>query len=155
MGWRDGSEVGSTGCSSRGREFDSQQPRGGSQPLVMRSGALFWYVGIAWRQNIVYIINKPLKKKKKKVKIFLDYMISLGPAWATWDSVSTKQNSKPKTLFTILESDANRKSYLVILLSSHFHCLQCSVYPFTIMHLTKSLPKLKFIFSYFYTNGCV
>jgi hypothetical protein len=41
-GWRDGSEVKSTGCSSRGPEFSSQQPHGGSQPSVMRSGALFW-----------------------------------------------------------------------------------------------------------------
>ncbi|CAH7196618.1 Gm16181 [Phodopus roborovskii] len=42
MGWRDGSEVKSTDCSSRGPEFNSQQPHGGSQPSVMRSGALFW-----------------------------------------------------------------------------------------------------------------
>jgi hypothetical protein len=40
-GWRDGSEVKSTHCSSRGPEFKSQQPRGGSQPPVMRSDALF------------------------------------------------------------------------------------------------------------------
>jgi hypothetical protein len=31
-GWRDGSVVKSTGCSSRGPEFNSQQPHGGSQP---------------------------------------------------------------------------------------------------------------------------
>jgi len=42
--WRDGSEVKSTGCSSKGPEFKSQQPHGGSQPSVMRSGALFWCV---------------------------------------------------------------------------------------------------------------
>jgi hypothetical protein len=29
-GWRDGSEVKSTGCSSRDPEFNSQQPHGGS-----------------------------------------------------------------------------------------------------------------------------
>jgi hypothetical protein len=34
-------------CSSRGPEFKSQQPHGGSQPSVMRSDALFWCV---WRQ---------------------------------------------------------------------------------------------------------
>jgi hypothetical protein len=34
-----------TGCSSRGPEFNSQQPHGGSQPSVMRSGALFWHAG--------------------------------------------------------------------------------------------------------------
>ena len=48
-GWRDGSEVKSTGCSSRGPEFNSQQPHGGSQPFVLRSGALLC-------QNVVYII---------------------------------------------------------------------------------------------------
>jgi len=34
--WRDGSVVKSTDWSSRGPEFKSQQPRGGSQPSVMR-----------------------------------------------------------------------------------------------------------------------
>jgi hypothetical protein len=37
----DGSEV---KTSSRGPEFNSQQPHGGSQPSVMRSDALFWSV---------------------------------------------------------------------------------------------------------------
>jgi len=45
-GWRDGSVVKSTDCSSRGPEFKSQQPHGGSRPSVMRSDALFWCV---WR----------------------------------------------------------------------------------------------------------
>jgi hypothetical protein len=40
--WRYGSEVKSTSCSFRGPEFNYQQPHGGSQPSVMRSGALFW-----------------------------------------------------------------------------------------------------------------
>jgi hypothetical protein len=31
-------------CSSRGPEFKSQQPHGGSQPSVTRSDALFWSV---------------------------------------------------------------------------------------------------------------
>jgi hypothetical protein len=31
-------------CSSEGPEFKSQQPHGGSQPPVMRSYALFWWV---------------------------------------------------------------------------------------------------------------
>jgi hypothetical protein len=43
-GWRDGSEVKSIVCFSRGPEFKSQQPHGGSQPSVMRSDALFWCV---------------------------------------------------------------------------------------------------------------
>jgi len=42
------SAVKSTGCSSRGPEFNSQQPHGGSQPPVMRSDVLFWCV---WRQR--------------------------------------------------------------------------------------------------------
>jgi hypothetical protein len=43
-GWKDGLAVKSTDCSSEGPEFKSQQPHGGSQPSVMRSDALFWYV---------------------------------------------------------------------------------------------------------------
>jgi hypothetical protein len=31
-------------CSSKGPEFKSQQPHGGSQPSIMRSDALFWCV---------------------------------------------------------------------------------------------------------------
>jgi len=44
VGWRDGSVVKSTDCSPRGPEFNSQQPHGGSQPSVVRFGALFWYL---------------------------------------------------------------------------------------------------------------
>ena len=36
-GWRDGSAVKSTDCSSKGPELNSQQPHGGSQPSVMDS----------------------------------------------------------------------------------------------------------------------
>jgi len=43
-GCRDGSAVKSTDCSSRGSEFNSQHPHGGSQPSVARSDALFWCV---------------------------------------------------------------------------------------------------------------
>jgi hypothetical protein len=39
--------VRATDCSSKGPEFKSQQPHGGSQPSVTRSDALFWSV---WRQ---------------------------------------------------------------------------------------------------------
>jgi hypothetical protein len=46
-GWRDGSVVKSTECSSRGSEFKSQQLHCGSQPSVMASDALFSCV---WRQ---------------------------------------------------------------------------------------------------------
>jgi hypothetical protein len=51
--WRDGSEVKRTVCCSRGPKFNSQQPHGGSQPSMIRSGALFCPVGY-----YVYIINK-------------------------------------------------------------------------------------------------
>jgi hypothetical protein len=40
-GWRDGSVVKSTDCSSRGPDFNSQQPRGNPQPSVMGSDILF------------------------------------------------------------------------------------------------------------------
>jgi hypothetical protein len=43
-GWRDGSAGKSIDCTSAGPEFKSQQPYGGSQPPIMRSDALFWYV---------------------------------------------------------------------------------------------------------------
>jgi hypothetical protein len=43
-GWRDGSAVRSTECSSRSPEFKFQQPHGGSQPSVIRSDALLWCV---------------------------------------------------------------------------------------------------------------
>ena len=38
-GYRDGSADKGTDCSSRGPEFKSQLPHGGSQPSVMRSDA--------------------------------------------------------------------------------------------------------------------
>jgi hypothetical protein len=43
-GWRDGSAGKSTDCSSKGPEFKSQKPHGGSQPSVMRSEGLLWCV---------------------------------------------------------------------------------------------------------------
>ena len=43
-GWRDGSVVKSTYCSSRGPEFNSQPLYGGSQPSIMGSDSLFWCV---------------------------------------------------------------------------------------------------------------
>jgi hypothetical protein len=44
QGWRDGSAIKGTDCSSQGPEFHSQQSHGGSQPSVMESDALFWYL---------------------------------------------------------------------------------------------------------------
>jgi hypothetical protein len=43
---RNGSAVKSTDCSSRGPEFNFQQPHGGSQSSIMRSDALFWCVSL-------------------------------------------------------------------------------------------------------------
>jgi hypothetical protein len=44
-GWRDGSVIKSTGCSSRGQRFDSQHPHGSLQssltPVPGDSSALF------------------------------------------------------------------------------------------------------------------
>jgi hypothetical protein len=56
-GWRDGLAVKSTDCSSKGPEFNSQQPHGGSQPSVMESDALFW---CDWRQLQCTHINKKI-----------------------------------------------------------------------------------------------
>jgi hypothetical protein len=56
--WRDGSAVKSTDCSSRGPEFNSQQPYGSLQPSVMGSDALFWCV---WRQLRCTHIHKTNK----------------------------------------------------------------------------------------------
>jgi hypothetical protein len=47
-GWRDGSVVKSTDCSSEGPEFKSQQPHGGSQPSVTKSDALFWRIATVY-----------------------------------------------------------------------------------------------------------
>jgi hypothetical protein len=43
-GRRGGSAIKSIDYSSRGPEFSSQKPHGGSQPFVMGSDALFWCV---------------------------------------------------------------------------------------------------------------
>jgi hypothetical protein len=53
-----------TDCSSKGPEFNSQQPHGGSQPFVNGSDALFWCV---WKQLQCTHINKINLKKKKRV----------------------------------------------------------------------------------------
>jgi hypothetical protein len=56
--WRDCSVVKSTVCSSRGLDFNSQQPHGGSQPFVIRSDALFWHAGIlATKHSYINKIN--------------------------------------------------------------------------------------------------
>ena len=52
---RDGSVVTSTGCSSRGPEFNSYEQRGGSQPSMMGSDALFWHAGVQADRALIYI----------------------------------------------------------------------------------------------------
>jgi hypothetical protein len=52
--------VKSTVCSSKGPEFNSQQPHGCSQPSVKGSDALFWCV---WKQLQCKHINKINLKK--------------------------------------------------------------------------------------------
>jgi hypothetical protein len=44
IGAGESSAIKSTDSSSKDPEFNSQQPHGGSQPSVMGSDALFWYV---------------------------------------------------------------------------------------------------------------
>jgi len=56
-GWRDGSVVKSTDCSSRGPEFNSQQPHGGSQPSVTGSDNFFWHVGYYADRSLIYKIK--------------------------------------------------------------------------------------------------
>jgi hypothetical protein len=44
LGWRDGSAVKSTDCSSKGPEFNSQQPHGGSNHLVcLKTATMYLY----------------------------------------------------------------------------------------------------------------
>jgi hypothetical protein len=62
-GWWDGSEVKSTGCSSRGTEFNSLHPQGSSQPSVMRSDALFWPAGIYAGRTLYIEVNKWMFKE--------------------------------------------------------------------------------------------
>jgi hypothetical protein len=65
-GWRDGSAVKSTDCSSRGLKFNTQYPHGDSLPSAMGSDALFWCV---CRQLQCTHINK-INLLKKILKQF-------------------------------------------------------------------------------------
>jgi len=58
LGWRDGSVVKGTKCSSRGPEFNSQQPHGGSQPSVMGIRSGVWR---QWQCTHIHEINKSFK----------------------------------------------------------------------------------------------
>jgi hypothetical protein len=47
--------VKNTGYSSRGPEFKSQQPHGGSQASVVGSDAVFWHIGICANRALIYM----------------------------------------------------------------------------------------------------
>jgi hypothetical protein len=56
-GWRDGSAVKSTDCSSKGPEFKSQQPHGDSQSSILELMPSFG--------THIHTINQSLKKEEK------------------------------------------------------------------------------------------
>jgi hypothetical protein len=60
MGWGGSLVVKSINCSSEGPEFKSQQPHGGSQPSVMRSGIS----EVSYR--VLRYNNKYIFKKRKQ-----------------------------------------------------------------------------------------
>jgi hypothetical protein len=70
-GARDGSEVKSIDCSSKGPEFNSQQPHGGSQPSVMGSDAVS---GVSEENYSVHTHNRSLRKKRKVCIISFDHV---------------------------------------------------------------------------------
>jgi hypothetical protein len=73
--------VKSTGCSSRGPEFNPQQPHGGSQPSMRGSDALFWLVD-------VYAAEHSKKKKKKNQGVG-----GWGWGWG-WDELGPREQVK-------------------------------------------------------------
>jgi hypothetical protein len=67
LGWREGSALKRNSCFSRGPEFNSQQPRGGSQPSIKGYDALFLHVGVYADRAYIKNQNKT-KKMNKKLK---------------------------------------------------------------------------------------
>jgi len=57
LDWRDGLVVKSMDCSSRGPEFNPQQPHGGSQPSLMESGALFYSILSSFKEIVFDILS--------------------------------------------------------------------------------------------------
>jgi hypothetical protein len=87
-GWKSGSVVKSTDCSSRDPEFNSQQPHGGSQPSVVESDALFWCVKTA----TVYlyktdkspgVVSHALDPSTWEAEAEAGGFLSSRPAWST------------------------------------------------------------------------
>ena len=74
-GWRGGSAVKSTGCSSRGAGFNSQHPHGGSEPSVtpvpgdLDPPTPHMHAGKTPvnKIKITYLLKTYVKKKKSKV----------------------------------------------------------------------------------------
>jgi hypothetical protein len=59
--------VKSTACSSKGPEFNSQQPHGVSQPSIPGSDAFFWHASVYTGRALIHKINKNVFKKEKKI----------------------------------------------------------------------------------------
>ena len=53
--------VKSTDCSSRGPEFNSQQPHGGLKPSVVRSDVPFWHADVHADRALKYIKRDKLQ----------------------------------------------------------------------------------------------
>lgn len=67
-GWRDGSGVNSTLCSSRDPEFNLSNHMDSSQPSIMESYVVFWHKLIYSHRVIVHKINKSFYKSNFKKK---------------------------------------------------------------------------------------
>jgi hypothetical protein len=78
-GWRDASGVKSADSSSKGPEFKSQQPQGGSLPSVTKSDALFWRIATVYlhinKQTNLFFKEEEMKNK---IKYFLVLTFPLG-----------------------------------------------------------------------------
>jgi hypothetical protein len=94
MGWRDGLADKSTGCSTRGPEFNSQQPHVGPQPSVMGFDAFFWCLKRATVYSYIKQINLFFFFLKEEVVVAHDFnpstqeaeaggFLSSRPAWST------------------------------------------------------------------------
>jgi hypothetical protein len=66
--WRDGSAVKSTDCSSKGPEFKSQQPHGGSQPSGIMRSLLVCLKTATVYLDIIINLRKEKKRKEKRRK---------------------------------------------------------------------------------------
>lgn len=77
-------EVKSTGCSSRGPEFNSQPQCGGSLPSIVRCPLVA--CGHTCGPSIVYIVNKYIFKKKHT------HIVQVPPTWP----LGRQSSSKPQ-----------------------------------------------------------